>query len=276
MDLSRVKTILICFFLCLNLFLGYKLWLNPQSLRQGSMLSREEIALAENLLVENGFELLTTIPKQIPQLALLHVSRPQEDVSFWVNTFFPDSEVAMMPAGRKLAGWRGNEYLEVTEDGRVCYRNVMDPETAELSWAQAERLLRNWDLLTGEIKMDLARTTETGSYFRYVQTYQGFPLFFTYIEVFLAENGAVEVQIDRVTPQGFGDRLVTVVSALSALETFVEEADFTNKKIVDISLGYYSGTYDASRLETAPVWRIAAAGGETFYINAFTGEVEPK
>ncbi|NLN06808.1 MAG: hypothetical protein GX167_04225 [Firmicutes bacterium] len=240
------------------------------------MLSREEIARAENLLAENGFELATTIPKQIPQLALLHVSRPQEDVSFWAKTFFPDSKVEMKREGDKFVGRGENEYLEIAENGRVRYRNEKALDTAEISWSQAEKLLKNWELLTNEISTDLARTTEEGTYFRFVQTYQGFPLFFTYVEVYLAESGAVEVLIDRVTPQGFGDRLVTVISALAALETFVEEADFAEKKIVDISLGYYSGTYDASRLETAPVWRIAAAGGETFYINAFTGEVEPK
>ncbi|NLM46028.1 MAG: hypothetical protein GX200_04420 [Firmicutes bacterium] len=276
MDLSRVKTILICFFLCLNLFLGYKLWFNPQSLRQASMLSREEIIQAENMLAENGFELATTIPKQIPQLALLHVSRPQENISSWIKKFFPDNKVEMKQEGDKLVARRENEYLEITENGRVRYRNETSLEIAELSWSQAEKLLKNWELLASDIKMDLARTTEEGTYFRYVQTYQGFPLFFTTVEIFFAESGAVEVLIDRATPQGFGDRLVTVISALTALETFVEEAAFTDKKIVDISLGYYSGTYNASRLETAPVWRIAAAGGETFYINAFTGEVEHK
>ena len=240
------------------------------------MLSREEIIQAENMLAENGFELATTIPKQIPQLALLHVSRPQENISSWIKKFFPDNKVEMKQEGDKLVARRENEYLEITENGRVRYRNETSLEIAELSWSQAEKLLKNWELLASDIKMDLARTTEEGTYFRYVQTYQGFPLFFTTVEIFFAESGAVEVLIDRATPQGFGDRLVTVISALTALETFVEEAAFTDKKIVDISLGYYSGTYNASRLETAPVWRIAAAGGETFYINAFTGEVEHK
>lgn len=279
MDLSRAKTILIVAFLMLNAFLGYRLWLSPQSLRAGGSLTGDEVERLRELLQSNGYEIATAIPRQIPRLALLHVARlPRRDSSL-VRTFrFDGAPRTPREDGGSLYAREG-ESLEIAQNGHVVYRNHNRSGLGlgEETRTQAERYLREMGLWQDDLKIDLnaLRDPRGGTRFRYVQTYQGFPLFFCSVEVLLLDGIIVEVSMYQVAPLGFSEREITVISALEAVETFVEQArSLSDRRIVDISLGYYSQDYDAERWEIAPVWRIAVADGTAFYVNAFTGEAE--
>ncbi|NLM51404.1 MAG: hypothetical protein GX197_01055 [Firmicutes bacterium] len=277
MDLSKAKTLLIVAFLGLNIFLGYKVWTNPKSLRQGHVLTNEQIEEARDLLQAYGFHLQTSIPKQIPQLALLHVARYTRPLSFWLNIFFPECEVQERSIGQERLYACEHGILMIFDNGRVTYKAKDSPTTImESSKALAERYLREKNLWHHSLRFDQVITEGVKENFRFIQTYQGFPLFFCVTEVYLVDGSVTDVKIDRVVPLRFAQQEVTVISALTAIEKFVAEGaqHFTNKTIVDISLGYYSQDYNASRWEVAPVWRIAAADGKAFYVNAFSGETE--
>ncbi|HZK25542.1 MAG TPA: two-component system regulatory protein YycI [Oscillospiraceae bacterium] len=276
MDLSKAKTLLILAFLSLNIFLGYKLWIAPQALHQGSVLTEEQLAQAKALIKEHGFELKTTLPKQIPRLALLNVSRLATDDSHWLAAFWGEEKVQSRRETDKTVYTAGQEALTILADGHLVYTNNL-PGTSEANTRSlAERYLREWQLWQGNMKLDLAIPWgEHGYRYRFVQNYQGFPLFFSAIEVYLAEGRPREVHLYQALPHGFSDKEATVISAQKAVETFMREAaEISNKSIIDISLGYYSLSYDAERWESAPVWRIATQGGSESYINAFTGEIE--
>ncbi|NLP36783.1 MAG: hypothetical protein GX357_03945 [Firmicutes bacterium] len=277
MDLSKAKTLLIVAFLGLNIFLGYKLWANPKSLWQGDVLTNEQAEQARELLQAHGFSLQTPIPKQIPQLALLHVARYTRPLSFWLNTFFPECEVQQRRSGQERIFACEHSTLVVYDNGRIVYK-AKDSESigVESSKAIAERYLREKNLWHNSLRFDLVVVDGMKERFRFIQTYQGFPLFFCLTEVDLVDGNVTDVKIDQVNPLRFAQQEVTVISALTAIEKFVEEGaqHFTDKTIVDISLGYYSQDYNASRWEVAPVWRIATADGKAFYINAFSGETE--
>ena len=138
-----------------------------------------------------------------------------------------------------------------------------------------ERFLKERKLWSDDLKFDLLVQRDTVSRYRYLQTYQGFPLFFSYTDVKMEEGNVVEVKLYRVVPQGFTEQEIQTISAAEAVETFIQSSDAQGTlTIVDISLGYYSQDYDAERWEIVPVWRIASSDGAVFLINAFTGEPE--
>lgn len=276
MDLSKAKTLLIIAFLCLNVFLGYKLWIAPQALHQSRVLTSEQLAQVEQLLQEHGFAMKTTVPRQIPRLALLNVSRLPQDDTDWLSAFFGEQKTQSRREADKTVYTAGQETLTILENGHLFYTNDSPGTNEPNTRAVAERFVREWQLWQSNMKLDLAIPWGANGYrYRFVDTYQGFPLFFSVIEVCLAEGMPREVHLYQALPQGFSDKETTVISAQKAVETFVQQAaDVTNKSIVDISLGYYSLSYDAERWESAPVWRIATQGGSESYINAFTGEVE--
>jgi regulatory protein YycI of two-component signal transduction system YycFG len=276
LDLAKVKTVLIVAFLSLNIFLAYKLWFVPQSLQQGEVLSSEQIAETAELLQKHGFELVQGLPKQIPRMSLLHVVRSPQKPEEWADIFLDEPTRQKHRLGDKTIFWVGESIVEVMDNGKVTFITGLPGTGEESSRTVAERFLRDLGLWQPDFKLDLAVPwREKGYNYRFVQTYQGFPLFFSTINVYVNSGTVQLVEIEQALAVDFSDKDVMVISAQKALEVFVKEAaNFPSKRIIDISLGYYSQHYDANSWESAPVWRVATADGQAVYINAFTGEIE--
>ncbi len=279
MDLSRAKTILIVSFLLLNIFLGLRLWYSPQYLRVRGGISGEEAELSRDALQDAGYGVTAVVPRQTPRLTLLHVARPPVGVAYWTQKFWGDEEKRYLSQGASVALQKGNEMLEIYPEGLVTFRrdNTQENATGEDGRSAADRFLRERGLFEDSLKFDLSLARDDGTQFhRYLQTYQGFPLFSGQIELWLGEEGVSDVRIYSLEPLGFSDNGIRVISAAVAADTLIQHpGEFIGKKIVDISLGYYSQHYDADRWEIAPVWRFAASDGSVYYVNAFTGEAEP-
>jgi hypothetical protein len=277
-DLSRAKTILIVAFLTLNLFLGYRLWLSPQGLQAGRALTGEEAEAARETLLEAGFEMLAPIPRQIPRLSLLHVSSVPHNNNSWVGKFFGEDVPGTVTDEMSTLYIMGQESVEVAQNGLITYLSVaVDDSAGEDSRQIAERFMRDRGLWQDDLRLDqtISRDAAGSARYRYVQTYQGFPLFFSSVEVLVTDGSVSELTLFRVAPLGFSNHEIQVISAADAVATFVSQnPNFPDKRISDISLGYYSQNYDAERWEIVPVWRIAALDGTMFFVNAFTGEAE--
>jgi len=283
LDLSKAKTILILAFLFLNLFLSYRLWLSPQPLQAGHALSGEDLEKVRVLLRAAGYELTVPIPRQAPRLSLLHVSRESQLAAAWAEIFLGAGVPESVAANGLTVFTKNGNSVTVAPNGQVVFRGAVTRKNSlpnmEENRLLAERFLQENGLWREDLKLDFSwpRVAEGGSYFRYVQTYQGFPIFFSTVEVLVASGQVREVKIYRVAPQGFSAKEIQVISALEAVQIFVKQPrSLSAQKIVDISLGYFSEDYDAERWETVPVWRIAGTDGTAVYINAFSGDVETK
>lgn len=283
MDLSKAKTILILAFLLLNIFLGHRIWVSPQQLQAVRVLSGEDLEEARRLLAAAGYELAVPIPRQTPRLSLLHVSREQQPKDAWAEIFLGGSVPGVAADKGLIVFNKEGNSVTVAPSGQVVFRSTATTRKSLISPEEnrqlAERFLRERNLWREDLKLDFFRPPDAqgGSFFRYVQTYQGFPLFFSTVEVVVADGQVREVKVYRVVPQSFSPKEIQVISALEAVQMFVKQpSGLRERKIVDISLGYFSEDYDAKRWETVPVWRIAGADGVSVYVNAFTGEVEKR
>lgn len=280
MDLSRAKTILIICFLLLNLFLAGRLWQFPRFIPAGGVLTAAEVEQARQALAEAGYELATAIPRQVPRLALLHVTRRPLHVSEWQRLVFGTTETEKTEENGKTVLLRGKERLEIGVDGRlVFHRPAPVPgggETDENNRQSVESFLRERGFWREELKFDLSFPGSAGtSYYRYVQMFQRLPLFAGYIEVRVTDGKIREVRASWLQPLEFSGHEVRVISAADALTAYLsKELSPPDRRVVDITLGYFSQDYDASRWTIAPAWRIAAADGRLIYVNAFTGELE--
>jgi hypothetical protein len=277
MDLSRAKTILILCFLLLNLFLASQLWQVSRYLPAGGALSATEVEQAQLALASAGYELSALLPRQVPSMALLHVTRQSLAVTDWQRRVFGTSETSKAVQDGKTVFLLENERLEITPYGQLKF-SLLDYRrgTGADSRQSVERFLRERGFWLEGLKFDLSFPGEPGTiHYRFVQIFQKLPLFAGYVEVRVTEGKIREVTLRRLQPLEFSGREVRVISAAEALEVFISKDLFLpDKRILDISLGYFSREYNASRWEIAPAWRIAAAGGHFFYVNAFTGELE--
>ncbi|EEG76953.1 two-component system regulatory protein YycI [Dethiobacter alkaliphilus] len=278
MDLSRAKTILIIAFLLLNIFLGYRLWYTPQFLQAGQVITSEEVEAARQLLREHGYELQAAIPREVPRLALLHVSREAKPPSAWAKLLLDEEVPGVVTETGSIKFQSGEASVEVAPNGQVIYRrDKTGAASGDTSPQTADSFLRERQLWYDDLTLDAQQPlgTQEGSRISYVQTHQGFPIFFSTIDVFIADGFVYGANFYRVNPLSFSEQEVQVISAAEAMEAFIEiSADSGENKITDISLGYFSAEYDAERWEIVPVWRITADDGSALYINAFTGEAE--
>jgi regulatory protein YycI of two-component signal transduction system YycFG len=278
-DLSRAKTILIVAFLALNLFLGYRLWFTPQLLQTGQALTGEEVERTREILQSAGYELVATVPRQVPRLSLLHVGREDLLETEWAITFFDENVPGIRDSNGNISFYKEDSQVTVSSNGYVLYRGSTEQPTSQNEDTRklTERFLQERDIWRDDLKFDYSQQLDhQGAIrYRYVQTYQGFPLFFSTVEAEVLDGRVTEIFIYRVVPLEFSGEDIQVISALDAVEMFLEqEPNFPEKRIIDISLGYFSEDYDAQRWEIVPVWRIASTGGYAVYINAFTGEHE--
>ena len=279
MDLSRAKTILIFCFLLLNLFLAFRLWYSPRNLEDGAALTAAEAGHAREALAAAGYELATVLPRQVPRLALLHVTRQPLEAALWQQRVFGTAETEKTLEAGKTIYIQGDERLEVTSDMLVFSTTgsgQTGTKTDEERRQTVESFLRERGFWQEGLKFDRSFPAGPGTYcYRYVQTFQALPLFAGGVDVRVQEGAVREVKSFLVQPLEFSGREIQVISAADALSTFVRTLpSLSDRRIVNITLGYFSQDYDARRWEIAPAWRIATADGQSFYINAFTGEKE--
>jgi hypothetical protein len=279
LDLSRAKTILIICFLLLNLFLAGRLWQFPRYIPAGA-LTTAEVEQARQALAEAGYGLETAIPRQVPRLALLHVTRRSLNAAEWQRLVFGAAETEKSEENGKTVFLWGKERLEIEMDGRLVFsRPATVPggeEAAEDSRQAVENFLRARGFWQEDFKFDLSFPGGAGTnYYRYVQTFQRMPLFAAYVKVRVTDGIIREVRISWLQPLEFSGHEVRVISAQEALIAFIGKGlPLPDRRVVDITLGYFSQDYDASRWTIAPAWRITSADGRMTYINAFTGELE--
>ncbi len=277
MDLSRAKTVLIIAFLLLNLFLAFRLWLIPPHLQAGVVLTGEEAEQAKNVLVSAGYEVLTAIPRQIPRLSLLHVSRHPQEPESWPASVWCDANAKRGVDTENVSFINGEETLQIAPNGVVTlhFGKPDRVSTGHELHIFIESFLKERGLWSESLKFDMAMQDGSHTRYRYLQTYQGFPLFFSYTDVKVVDGRISEIRLYHVLPLEFTGKEIQTVSVAEAADAFVKAAQFSEvKKIIDISLGYYSQDYDAKRWEIVPVWRFALTDGTVFYINAFTGGAE--
>ncbi|MGB4287210.1 MAG: two-component system regulatory protein YycI, partial [Tepidanaerobacteraceae bacterium] len=76
-------------------------------------------------------------------------------------------------------------------------------------------------------------------------------------------------------PLGYVGKKRSVLSPLTAILRVINERSTAEPIIITgIQQGYYSKLYDADRWQVAPVWKIQLGNKETYYVNAYTGELE--
>jgi len=294
MDLSRAKTVLICTFLILNIFLLYQILLNESGGNTGLFGRKEEMSRLEAALQEAGLSLEVPLPKGGVRLAhmivepwhfqlqeivvpLLEALPGEKKALEELNNsgFYPSS------SENSLSAYHIGEYqLLVAKEGRVTLKRLgwgksVDSFSLEESEQVARQIINKVPFLNNLI-YDYSQkyTNETVINFR--QEYEGFPLYAGYLQILMRGVTPAALYFYRLEPVGLAEQIREIIPPSTALLRFTETYREKNEKagIIEFSLGFYSQEYDAERWEIPPVWRIRLDNGEIYYINAFTGILE--
>lgn len=250
MDWSRAKTILICAFLLLDLFLLNQVnasrtqqWTNVE-INQGSSgdlhhwLQQLEITLEPEL------------PQQTPDMQYINVEHldrlmPQTD---------EDSQLVHLGKSTLVAQFQQPLALNDRKDAA----KVLDQVSERIAYAT-------------QYVEDKYYSHKEQMWFW--QQHNDVPIFVAPLVLFVNDAGVTGYKQTyvHIRTQGSGRQ---VISASTALRSLVEkQVIVAGETIKDVTLGYYGHEYDAEIQVLAPVWRFIH-DGQTHYVNAFTGAVE--
>lgn len=290
MNLSKAKTVLICTFLALNIFLCYQLWQDQGYGGFASFGQKEEITRLESALLNAGLTLKTNLPRGTEPVAYMIVkpwmfSAHELILNFW-EALEGSRETAPEIKHTGRNDERGEDSVTIYSFGAhkllvnragpsVINFHFREEEAKKLSTEEQARQLVGSISFLHDLVPDYTGFDEKGKVLFFRQEYESFPLYAGYIYFSLLERHPA-VQFYRLEVVGFAEQKREVIPSSMALLRFLEryEGSETGESIVDFSLGYYTREYDAQRWEIPPVWRIRLNNGEIYYINAFTGNPE--
>lgn len=285
MNLGRAKTVLIIAFLGLNLFLCYQLFWGDMLAMSQLAVTTEQIESTKDKLASAGYYLDTDLERSMRTSAFLTV-KPSVD---------PAREIARRAVGQasSIAGETGIIHYTGTEAQAFLYpggylqivfetplflsegcRNMEEKKLVSL----VEQYLEERQMKPEVFRFDFIKTDGDGqTTLQYYQTHDGMPLFAGYLKVHLHGDCISEVEMFMLDPVEWPpEKKMEVIPVTEALLRMAQELGPSPVPcyLVKAELGFFSPEYDAEKWEVPPVWRFLTGDGKSFYINAFTGNLE--
>lgn len=297
MDWPRARGILLAALAVVNLVLAYALWgpvgISPEL---SGLSQSQQLQQVRQVLAHRGIDLSTSIPVTPEPMPFLRVQhRPTVDL---LDLGYEQSGRPALPGdspimGLGRSGFGGWPSIDpVTQV--VTYRlNAVGRAERQFSLQTTQELQKEIrEILRGEFLLP-ANMQYAGTYpkadtgllvVEFVPVFQGHPVFSGFVRAEVSERGLEAVSYLWIQPLGYKDAPPKVVrpasEALLRLAGHLER-DGKRQNVIEIRLGYYAGrllttpqSQTVSAWDTVPVWRIRLENGETYFINAFNGEIE--
>lgn len=285
MNLGKAKTILIIAFAGLNLFLGYHLFWPDFGRLTKVAVTGEDVRLTETMLNDNNYFLSASIDRSVQWSDFITVT-PAADFQQQLLMKFIAEGASLNESGSARIYKSETETAIIHPSGLVrvffeppqfLVENAISLEERELK-DLVESFLLEKSLLPAGINFDYLEKSQPGKVIcHYYQVEGEDPIFAGQLKVVIASDHVTIVEIYWLNPvERVPSREMELISVTEALTNLVNELGPSpeERKIEQISLGYFSGEYDAEKWEIPPVWRITFDDKKHFYINAFTGNIE--
>lgn len=245
MEWGRAKTILIVSFLCLNVLLGYQLWVSKIHLKDSNLEIagiKEEMS---QLMREKGIRLEAPMPAETPNLKEI-------TVKFNVN-MIPD---ARMELSEPIAG---NLLLNQTEMGEVLKQQIPHADAYQFDFIASAKEEPN-----------------PAEVYILNQLYGSYPMFDVRLKLYHM-NGAIRAYWQsyvEVHP-GSVQKEQKVLSAATVIRSLIEKNHLQYEAVIqDVRLGYHGQIFNSETQVLAPFWRIVTEKGDVYYVHAINGAVE--
>ncbi|UNC93702.1 two-component system regulatory protein YycI [Candidatus Contubernalis alkaliaceticus] len=289
MEWSKAKNILIMIFLALNLFLGYSLWEDIYLNYPSRIISQKEIEEAEARLEAVNLELKINISPQIFTMSFLTVSNQEQQGEILAEKLLDPEQPFSFNKGTEGTPQvyrQDKNQIYIWENGRVIFTRepMVDLEQSQdevleegAAISLAEEYLENAQLLPVDARLEEVHSIGDNRYqIRYNQVYKNQTLYGGYLLVQITPRGLEQFELYWLDPQGFSGQEMNNISAAAALGRLADSLEpFSERTAVEsMNIGYYSEVFDAQKWDMVPVWRIRLSNRRTYYINAYTGELE--
>jgi regulatory protein YycI of two-component signal transduction system YycFG len=283
LDWKKAITILIASFVVLNIFMVLNLWFRERPVVEFALTSTQQSEI-EEVLKQRGVILQENIPKEGEAQALLEMSFRHIDEKKIVEGFFgkdAETEITQTENGRSYV--YGHYQLIITDNGFITFLNNGDQILwPNLTREQAEKEAVNFMKSHGDIPEQAVLDKVTydeqsnGYLLEFIRYYDDYYLYNSYITMLVTPSGVKTYYQCWLEPLGYVGKKRGVISPLTAILRVITEIETEHYPIVITGLeqGYNSKLYNADRWQAAPVWKIEINDSDTFFVNAYTGEME--
>lgn len=263
MEWGRIKNILICVFIFVNLFL-FSVYF--KSMYTGKSVDSDIIADTVDILKQNNIDIdKDIIPVSYENVKICSVENRFANIKemleyVWENNDKEDGSFF----SRENTEFRGNSF--------VCKVDLDDNENMGNPEKYAEKKLRNAGLLSsGNYKM-----VEKDGYVYFYLRFEDKVFFDSYIRVSISPLGIEEIYGvnwlgDNISEEG----VAKTVSPAEILINFSSSRNFTNTISVEcMTYGYYTGERtETVRVTASPVWEITVSDGSKYYYDMRNGDL---
>lgn len=275
MNWETTKTWLIAVFLVLDLVLGWQFLESHQESQSYTESRADIIANTKTLLAQQNFTLKAAIPDEQPSLASIQAAPSNTPLKSLGQAAFPNSKAVTVNEHLGTAAASAGK-LQLNQKGTwtVTFRAPQKADTTQ------DALNLIWKGSLYQLDSSLTDGQKT---WIFEQTYQGLPMFNASLVVDRSNKGIEDYQqslYGTPKPVGSPKPIISALDALNSLANTVDKsAERQDNVIEDIDLGYAlksPGSAATSAISTNywfPVWRIVTINN-TYYVNAFTGEIE--
>ncbi|WAH36980.1 two-component system regulatory protein YycI [Alicyclobacillus dauci] len=272
MNWEIAKNWLLVLFVVLDGLLGWQLYSSRQVMNGYAESQADLLANTKTLLAEHGLTLTSDVPTKQPDLA-----------SFQAQTKTPvlkDLQTAIFPRATKPQ--ISNSVGQVSTDGGDI--TLLSDASWQVTFSKPQTLTSKRDSRSFAYQGDLYVTDSVDSTTKrvvFLQAYKDYPIFDSRLITNQTGNNLfsyTQSEIDSIRPTSDPKPVISALDALDSLANSVDKSEGqADNKILMVDLGF---ARKVPLYQTGvptnywfPVWRVATQGG-TYYVNAFTGEVE--
>lgn len=295
MDWPRARAILLAAFTVVNLILAYSVW-GPTALvpyvaeaPEGQTMEQFRETLLNRKLI---LPVSVVLPRTPAPMRFLRVEAPptpdlmkwSAEVSGRMTTLAGKGDTAAAESLRPQVDpkTRAVEF-HPKANGPAARELRLDNRTDLVQ--KVEDYLRLMDLFpSGALLSTVTEKKEAGTAtVEFVPYFKGYPVYSGYVRADVSPRGIEKISHFWVVPTGYTTAPAKQVRPPreALLRLAGRLASGKPRTVTDIQLGYFAGrtlspalSDDVHGWDTVPVWRITLDGGETYHINAFSGEWE--
>lgn len=285
MNLGQAKLILIIAFAGLNIFLAYHLFWPDFGRLTRVAITDEDLKTTQSLLNENNYSLEASLDRAVQTRDFLTVAPSSKLQQHILMNFiaggaqidYDDKTICFNCEDEKAVVYSNGLIQIFYEPGLVLNTNSSLPNEQEMR-SSIENILKEKAVMPEGFCFDYLEEDESGRLnLFYYQILDDMPVYAGQMKVVLQEYMIVSVDIywlemvERVPA-----REMEVISATEALKNFIAKLGPSSepRSIKEVTLGYYSGEFEAEKWEIPPVWRIVLDDHTHYFVNAFTGNLE--
>ncbi|WHH57404.1 two-component system regulatory protein YycI [Petroclostridium sp. X23] len=276
---SRVKTILIILFLCINIILLVNMMV---SVNQTITISADVVEDTVEVLKRNGIGIdPSIIPTKMRNMPSLEIENPVQHPSELAETMF-GAGFEQQEEENKYKFVLNNKILEVHGCEFIYTDPEPDMDMIDLNDANAVSYAKE---ALEEFKFDLKYASpgivrkinddEFAVTFR--QKFEKRDVFSNHITVILSSKGVTNIKGYWLLPKRFTSEKLPVYHITGILIDFIKNPDRPqdqNSTITGITLGYYRVDTNKVYIKNTtgkPVWRISTGDGKSYYYDGATG-----